>query len=241
MRIAIAAALLALAAPVAAQIKTVPVTFAKGASSATIKGSIKGDATIDYTVNAKAGQTLSVTFKPTNTAAYFNVLPPGTEEAIFIGSTSGNSFKGTLPASGNTTIRVYLMRSAARRGETANYTLTVGVTSAGKAAAASAPAGGDAKVAGTNYNATAQVPCAKAAAAPMAPCQAGVLRFPGGEATVQVKLPGGGMRSIYFKNGKPDSTDAGPVAMSSTRSGDLMTIRIGSERYEIPDAFVNGG
>lgn len=236
MRIAITAALLALAAPVAAQIKTVPVTFAKGASSATIKGTIKGDATIDYTVNAKAGQTLAVSFKPTNASAYFNVLPPGSEEAIFIGSTSGNSFKGTLPASGNTTIRVYLMRSAARRGETANYTLTVGVTGAAKAAAA-----GDAKVAGTNYNATAQVPCAKAASAPMAQCDAGVLRFPGGEATVQVKLPGGGMRSIYFKNGKPDSTDAGPVAMSSTRSGDLMTIKIGTERYEIPDAFVNGG
>lgn len=231
-----AAALLALAAPAAAQIRTVPVTFAKGATSATVKGSIKGDATIDYTVSARAGQTLAVSFKPSNAAAYFNVLPPGSAEAIFIGSTSGNSFTGTLPASGNTAIRVYLMRSAARRGESADFTLTIAVTGAAKAAAV-----GDAKVAGTSYNATAQVPCATAAGAPMAPCDAGVLRFAGGEATVQVKLPGGGMRSIYFRNGKPDSSDAGAAKLSSTRAGDVTTIKIGSERYAIPDAFVNGG
>jgi hypothetical protein len=143
-------------------IESRPLQFTKGASSATVKGSLKGDKTIDYKLRAKAGQTMSVTLKTNNSANYFNVLPPGsTGEAIFVGSTSGNEWTGPLPAAdGEYTVRVYLMRSAARRNETANYTLTVGIT--GSAAAASplgnAPAG-DAKVKGTPYHATGKVSC----------------------------------------------------------------------------------
>jgi hypothetical protein len=90
------------------------VQFKKGESGATIKGSIKGDQNVDYKLRANAGQTMVVKFKPSNASAYFNVLPPGSEEAIFIGSTSGNDFSGQLAASGEYTIRVYLMRNAAR-------------------------------------------------------------------------------------------------------------------------------
>jgi hypothetical protein len=104
------------------------VQFKKGESGATIKGSIKGDQTVDYKLRANAGQTMVVKFKPSNASAYFNVLPPGSEEAIFIGSTSGNDFSGQLAASGEYTIRVYLMRNAARRNESAKYTLDIGVS-----------------------------------------------------------------------------------------------------------------
>ena len=31
-------------------------------------------------------------FKPSNPSAYFNVMAPGKDEAVFIGSTSGNEF-----------------------------------------------------------------------------------------------------------------------------------------------------
>jgi hypothetical protein len=106
-----------------------PLQFAKGASSATVKGSVKGSTTIDYKLRAQAGQTMNVALKTSNAANYFNVLPPGSKDvAIFIGSTEGNEWTGALPADGEYTIRVYLMRSAARRNETANYTLTVGIT-----------------------------------------------------------------------------------------------------------------
>ena len=102
--------------------------MAKGASAATIKGTLKGDQTIDYSMQAKAGQTMSVSFKTSNASAYFNVLPPGsTGAAIFIGSTSGNEWTGTLPADGEYRIRTYLMRSAARRNESTRFTLTVGI------------------------------------------------------------------------------------------------------------------
>ena len=116
------------------------VQFKKGESGTTIKGSIKGDQTVDYKLRANAGQTMVVKFKPSNASAYFNVLPPGSDEAIFIGSTSGNDFSGNLVASGEYTIRVYLMRNAARRNESAKYTLDIGVSGDAKKSGAAAPA-----------------------------------------------------------------------------------------------------
>jgi len=108
-------------------IREVQVEFRKGQTSARLQGKLKGDETVDYRLRAAAGQSMVVAFQPSNASAYFNVLPPGSEAAIFIGSTSGNRFEGTLPADGTYTIRVYLMRSAARRGEKASYTLEVAV------------------------------------------------------------------------------------------------------------------
>jgi hypothetical protein len=109
-------------------IREVEVWFPTGKSGTTLKGEISGDETVDYKVRAAAGQRMEVTFRPTSTSAYFNVLPPGSETAIFIGSTSGNRFEGTLPTDGTYTIRVYLMRSAARRGANASYGLDVAVS-----------------------------------------------------------------------------------------------------------------
>lgn len=234
---ALTAAGLALMQPALAQ-QQVVVSFAKGTSSQTLKGSIKGDQSRDYIVDARAGQTLTVDFKPSNASAYFNVIAPGADSAMFIGSTEGNRFSGPLTTSGGHTVQVYLMRNAARRNEVANYTLTIGVT--GAAAAAPRPSH-DALVAGTNYNATAEVPCITAADAPKGRCKAGVMRMAGGEATVELQTPDGGQRHIYFKNGRPDSSDAN-APMRATRQGDINIIRIGTvEVYEIPDAFVVGG
>jgi hypothetical protein len=233
---ALTAAGLALVQPAVAE--QVVVSFAKGASSQTLKGSIKGDQSRDYIVDARAGQTMTVDFKPSNASAYFNVIAPGADSAMFIGSSEGNRFSGPLTASGRHTIQVYLMRNAARRNEVANYTINIGVT--GAAAAAPRPSH-DALVAGTNYNATAEVPCITAADAPKGRCKAGVMRMAGGEATVELQTPDGGQRHIYFKNGRPDSSDAN-APMQATRQGDVNIIRIGTvEVYEIPDAFVVGG
>ena len=104
------------------------VQFPKGATSASLKGKLKGDETVDYVLRAAAGQSMVVVFKPGNPSAYFNVLPPGSDAAIFIGSTSGGRYEGTLPTDGTYTIRVYLMRSAARRNESTTYALDVGVS-----------------------------------------------------------------------------------------------------------------
>ena len=84
------------------------VHFAKGASSATLKGALKGDKTIDYKLSAKTGQTMRVTLKTSNGANYFNVLPPGSNDvAVFVGSSGGSEWTGQLAADGEYTIRGY--------------------------------------------------------------------------------------------------------------------------------------
>jgi hypothetical protein len=104
------------------------VDFASGATSRVIKGQVKGFAYVDYPLHAGAGQTLSVEMKSSNASNYFNINPPGSEMSLFIGSTSGARFSGVLPVEGDYTVRVYLMRNAARRNESGNYTLTLGLT-----------------------------------------------------------------------------------------------------------------
>jgi hypothetical protein len=224
-------------------IETRAVKFAKGATSATIKGSIKGYKIIDYKLGARAGQTMSVTLKASNAAMYFNVLPPGSKDvAVFVGSTSGDEWTGKLEADGEYTVRVYLMRSAARRNEVSSYTLTVGITgdAAGKAPLGAAPAS-DAKVKGTPYHATGQVPCAMGSAAPgSAQCDFGVIRGTPGNAEVHVTPPGGFKRVLTFLGDKV--TADGGASVKAAKSGDLWTVDVNDyEHYRVPTAVITGG
>jgi hypothetical protein len=114
------------------------VHFKPGTSGTTLKGRLHGDQDIDYVLGARAGQRMTVDLNTDNRQNYFNILPPGSDEAIFVGSSAGNHFTGTLPDSGDYRIRVYLMRPAARRGETANYRLGIKI-GGGAPAGASAP------------------------------------------------------------------------------------------------------
>jgi len=225
----------------AADIETRPIQFAKGASSATVKGTIKGDQTIDYTVRASAGQTMTVSLKTSNASNYFNVLPPGsTGEAIFVGSSGGNRWQGVLATGGEYKIRVYLMRNAARRNETAKYSLTVGVT--GRAGAAMGPAPShDAKVAGTPYHATGKVPCSMGdAPRGSAQCDFGVIRGQSGNAEVHLTPPGGLKRVLYFTGDKVTS-DAG-AKLKAGKKGDLWSVEVNDyEHYQIPEAVILGG
>ncbi len=103
--------------------------FAPGRTQATIGGEIAGRQTIDYVVAAKRGQTINISFAPSNRFAFFNLLAPGTGEALFVGQDQGNpgKFTARLGATGNYVVRVYLVRAAARRGETSDYSLTVSI------------------------------------------------------------------------------------------------------------------
>lgn len=104
------------------------VQFAKGASSKIIKGNIRGDQSRVFVVNVRAGQIMKVKLVSSNTSANFNITAPGAAQALFIGSTSGSEFQGTIPSSGDYKIDLFLMRNAARRNELANFTLTIGAT-----------------------------------------------------------------------------------------------------------------
>lgn len=110
-------------------IRTERVRFEKGANSAVVEGSITGYETVDYVLGAKKGQYMNVSMATNNTANYFNILAPGENQvAMFNGSTAGNQYEGSLPESGDYKIRVYMMRSAARRNEVANFRLEMIIT-----------------------------------------------------------------------------------------------------------------
>ena len=106
-------------------VRVEPIAFTTSADSVQRKQSITGDQTTEYRFNAKAGQMLTVDFKPSNTSAYFNIAAKGADYALFNGSIMGNHFLGTLPSDGEYTVQVYLMRNAARRNEVANYELAL--------------------------------------------------------------------------------------------------------------------
>lgn len=125
-------ALLALATTLAGaadKVTTTPVQFAKGTSSATLRGTVAGYDTVRYTVAARAGQTMTVTLGGSanaNLNVYAPGVVPGQGEAL--GSTDETRrWTGTLPASGTYVVQVYQMRAQARRGEKAPHTLTVAI------------------------------------------------------------------------------------------------------------------
>lgn len=102
----------------------------------------------------------------------------------------------------------------------------------------------DAKVPGTNYHATGNIPCSMGNGQPTGSCPFGVTRKGNGTADVTVKKPDGRSRMIFFEKGKAigaDTSQADPGAFSASKDSDLFIIRIGKERYEIPEAVIFGG
>jgi hypothetical protein len=243
--LAATAAVLVLLPPTIAGAQPAPprqerVAFAKGASSATIKGQLKGDADVDYVVGAAAGQTINVALKVSNRSNYFNVLPPVSENvAMYVGQ-DGGPYTGTLPADGDYKVRVYLMRSAARRNEVSDYTLTVGVT--GKALPP-LPASQDALIPGTLFHASGSITCLPMPYGDTKPqrCEAFVVRR-GAGGTATVEIPSKGFtRRILFVQGKPVASDSSEK-MTVTRKGDVTVVKFESgEYYEIVDAMIFGG
>lgn len=237
-----------LAAPTTAQddIRQERVQFEPGESSAVVEDAIAGYEIVDYVLNAREGQYMNVSMATDNGANYFNIMAPGESEvAMFNGSIKENQYEGILPKSGDYQVRVYLMRSAARRDEVANYRLEMIITDAENSTPTSnGSAEDDALVEGTNYNATGNIPCNMASGQPTSSCPFGVRREGNGTAIVTVTKPDGRTRAIFFENGEAtgyDMSEADYSEFSVEKQGDLTLIRIGGERYEISDAVIYGG
>ena len=232
----------ALAAIAQSAIRTERIQFKRGESSAAVKASITGYEIVDYVLGARQGQSLTVSMTTDNAGSYFNILAPGENEVAMFNSSMGeNRYLGILPKSGDYKIRVYMMRSAARRNEVANYRLEMTITGASDRSASS---GGDAKVPGTKYHATGNLPCSMGGGQPTGSCPFGVTREGNGNGMVTVTKPDGRTRTIFFEKGKAtgaDVSEADPGEFSASRERDLTIVRIGNERYEIPDAVIYGG
>jgi len=312
--------LLAVAITASAQeVRSQPLNLDEIGELRIVESTIRGDEIVDYQVTGERSQILSVDLMTSKSANYFNILPAGSNEAIFIGASQGVVADVPLPESGAYVIRVYLMPSAARREETAEFSLGIslgptefadglsggpdywkvsagggyalnlrtgpstryqpigklrngevlqnrgcrltggerwcairamnsGVTGwvAGRFLVESAapqaptvPEGGPVGN-GVPFGATGSVPCAARAGQPMRQCPFGVVREGPGNAGLWVALGDGTERQILFEDGAPVATNSADT-MSFEKVGDLFVLRVGAERYEIPEAVVNGG
>jgi hypothetical protein len=126
----------------------------------------------------------------------------------------------------------------------------VGMAKATSPASAAPPGGSDdAKVPGTDFHATAPVPCGFENAEPTGTCPAGVKRQWGEDGTtlVEITKPDGLKRAIFFRGTTAYGADSAEADGSAgwtfevTRRGDQSVIRYGPETYVIVDAFVEGG
>ncbi|SDJ54981.1 hypothetical protein [Microbulbifer yueqingensis] len=215
------------------------IQFKPGHSGASVEGTIKGRDSIVYTVRAKSGQRMIVEMQTDNATSYFNIYPPGNgpgDTAMFIGSVKGNRFSGVLAESGIYTIQVYLMRSAARRDETANFSLEVSIS-----AATPASTGGRELAWPEEYDATGDLPCSTGEPGFNRACPFRVKReLP--DATIWTTSPAtpAGLRVLYFRRGRFSSDDAAEVRWE--RQGDNWRVAIGErEFYLVPDAVIQGG
>ena len=215
------------------------IAFPKGKTETVIEGRIKGRGYVDHTLRASAGQTLSLQLNSSHRAIYFNLLPPdSSDNAMAIGEQSGNRFDGLLPDDGVYTVRVFLIRAAARRNETGRYTLKV---VAGGTALKPIAASKDALVGGTRFHAVANVNCAPAYTQTRE-CEAGVVRRSfDGTATVELRWDKTWKRRILFVKGEPKAADV-PQPMTFTRNERGWVVSFGGdESFEIPEPLVSGG
>ena len=227
-------------APCPTQLTTLPAgkRLQANARPLVVKDRIQGREGIDYRIRARAGQLLNVSLTATNRQTYFNLIPAGSEEAMFIGSTSGLKAQRMIPADGDYLVRVYLMRAAARRAESSRFSLQVSLSGTPLVPRA---ASADALVPGTPFHAKASIPCLIEVDAARTRCNAAVIRHSqDGSATLEVRWATG-VRHVLFVQGKPTAWDSAQDG-AFTHAGDRTILRLGtSETFEIPDALIRGG
>lgn len=230
----------ALSAHAADKVTTIPVHFTKGSHSATVKGSFAGYDAVHYTLAARTGQSMTVKISGSSNAN-FNVFAPGDQpgQSTAIGrGYVGGDWTGILPANGTYTVQVFQMRASARRGEKVAFTLQLAIDGAANMVT-------DATAARPNPHASGTLPCARYPGQPTTPCPFIVTRGTGGDATVTVTHPQGFKRTIVFEHGQPIRAEAnqpdGPATVGASKEADLFFVRVGQERYEIPEAVVFGG
>jgi hypothetical protein len=103
----------------------------------------------------------------------------------------------------------------------------------------------DVMVPGTDYHATGPIRCIPEPGAAGTSCNFGVHREGAGNGRVDVSLPDGRGRAIFYSAGVPIDFDRSEVdediAFEATRRGDEYLVRIGPSSFVLPDAVIWGG
>lgn len=95
----------------------------------TISGEVNGYEAPAYAVPVRSGQTLSVTFKPSNANLYMNVLDMNVPDvAVHRGDVDGEQASFHSERDSVYVIQLYQFRATARRGVSGSYTLSISRT-----------------------------------------------------------------------------------------------------------------
>jgi hypothetical protein len=232
-------AALAIPAPAAAQLQR-RVELPRGSNSIVITGTVRGRQYVDYLVNVRAGERLSVSLTSNHRSAYFNLIAPGPGNAYYVGSSSSppNRFDGVSPQQGLQRIRVYLYRASGRRLEIANFQLYVSV--GGRPGWNNPVLPGPAYPnPGQNYRPGGPIEC-RLPGMPYGQCTASVQHLGPGSAYVRIRLPNGIVRTVTYANGQAIGIDSGPPGgsfIAQKRQYDTI-VEVGGEVYFIPDAML---
>ncbi|GHB07387.1 SH3 domain-containing protein [Salinicola rhizosphaerae] len=108
-----------------------------GNHSRLVQGSLSGDETATYPVTANAGQILAVDLDSANASVNFNVISASDGHFLFAGMAKGSVADIPVPADGEYQVQVFLVRAAARRDESASYSLRIETRPADRSAGAS--------------------------------------------------------------------------------------------------------
>jgi hypothetical protein len=213
--------------------KTVPVQFPGGQKAVTLQGVIQGEDGVLYLLSSGAGARWNITLQATG-STNFNITAPGSDTALFIGSTTGRKFEGALPTAGEYKVQVYQMRNDARRGKVSNFSIVFRPLSGFVAAAGEA--------APPAFNAKGDTRCGASAAALNQQCGFKVARKAGGSAEIWLDRPGakGSPRVLHFQKGEFTSKDNAKVTTRKDQDTWYVTVD-GKEVYMIPDAMILGG
>ncbi|HEX8369939.1 MAG TPA: hypothetical protein VF604_15440 [Pyrinomonadaceae bacterium] len=104
-----------------------PITFAKGKSSATVSGKVKGDEQAEYVFSAKEGQIIQVkiTSVPKGKAASFRILNPGEQATFYTKYEQNYQYAFSAPYTGDYVIWVSLPPETKVKSAKYNLTLTI--------------------------------------------------------------------------------------------------------------------
>jgi hypothetical protein len=103
--------------------RSVPVTLAANGQPQVLEDAINEYETVSYIVQLQKGQQLQATLASNNAANCFDIYAPGETKPFYVGADSGNSHSLAAPTTGSYRIRVFLLRFAARDGQSARYEL----------------------------------------------------------------------------------------------------------------------
>lgn len=99
--------------------------------SARVTATINGHQSIEYLIDARTGQSLQLDLHSSNTQAGYRITAPAAPRALHRGHGQHARFSITLPRDGTYRVLVYLLKGAAKNGESADFALDIRLSDPG--------------------------------------------------------------------------------------------------------------